>query len=256
LASDQHDGDLPELRLVPPEATWPRLRTLEGFDSSASALFDWLRSRVAPRIQDIAGSDYGRLQDEHVLALGRICESGLVPTAQGEVPFEVLALYRWSSGDDPHGGAFACALFLLTPGDPVMEPLMTNGPLLAESCLALGGPAPKLAEQLLVWAAETRDFPSAEEASTNRPGAPDQLAAVLLLFMLRSSAEPEDPRLDVLARMLTEDTYGLARFAEALAKSMESRCWDRLLDRLLEPHRTACPAVAAVLTGLGRRRPG
>lgn len=239
---------------VRPEALRPRLRDLDGWPASASALFDWLRERVRPDIlREIANEDYGHKADEHHAALREICSTGLLPTSATWEPFEVIRLYRWGNADttDHVARALSCVLLMLVPDSDPVDPVMTTGPILVESCLALGSEATQLGEQFFAWFAESEDLPSAEEQDQYGSTRADQPAALLLLFLLRASTEPGDARLDGLSRMLAENgAFDPWRVGFEIVDSTSARPWSRLVLRILEPLRATYPPVARVLDGL------
>lgn len=238
-------------RGVRPEASRARVRTLPGWPTSASGLFDWLRERVTPEIlRGIANADYGADAEKHLAALRDICSTGLVPRALPWEPHEVLALSRWASGErvDHLERALCATLLCLAPGS--MEELVTNGPILAESCLALGPEASRLAELFFAWRSETEDSATASMDADDAD--PEQPIALLLLFVVRTASVPTDPCLDPLARMLTDHpSYTLGTIAEWIAGSMRASLWHDLLARILVPVAAAHPPVAVVLRGLG-----
>lgn len=246
-------------RCVRPEALRPQLRVLDGWSSSASALFDWIRGRVPPELlREIAEGDYGCKADEHFAALREVCGSGLVPSSPTWVPFEVARLYRWRDAGavDHIGRALSCLLLLLVPDSEPTEPVMTTGPVLAESCLALGSEATRLGEQYFAWAAETEELPSAQEHDEYGFARADQPTALLLLFLLRAATDPGDVRLDSLSRELAENgSFELWRVGFEMANSTSARLWSRLVPRVLEPLLSAHPPVARVLGGLQMDRP-
>ena len=229
-----------------PEALRKRVRELEGWETSASGLFDWLRARATPeQLTRIANADYGTDADEHLAALLDVCETGLIPKMLEWEPHEVLALTRWSTGEDVDhvARALCCAILCIAPDN--MNDLVTNGPILAESCLALGAEATRLVELFFAWRSETEERD--EDVGTEQP------VALLLLFLVRTASAPEDPRLDALAQRLTEHaTYPLEEVAEWIAGSMRADLWTDLVDRVLVPASAAHPPVARVLCGLGR----
>ncbi len=232
-------------RGVRPEALRPRVRALAGWESSAADLFDALRARATVEtLTNIAAADYGMDADKHLAALRDFCETGLVPRTLGWEPHEVLALTRWSSGEHVRHleRALSCTLLCLVPSD--LDELVTNGPILAESCLELGPDVSHLAERFFAWCAETE--PEVDEGDPIGPGDP---VALILLFLMRVASAPEDPRLEALAERLTG---GLASVRDWIDGSMRSDLWTDLIDRLLVPRRAEHPPTARVLAGLGR----
>lgn len=235
-------------RGVRPEALRTRVRTLEGWEGSASALFDELRARATTEtLSRIAGVDPFSA-DKHLAALRDICETGLLPRRFAWAPHEALALTRWAEGEhvDHHARALVTTLLCLVPGD--MEALVVNGVILAESALALGPETARLAEALFVWWAQTEAVIEAGEDDLD----PEHPVALLLVFLLRTAEAADDERLDALSRQLTEHpTYTLGAVAEAIADSMRPASWDALFETVLVPAASR-PAVARVLRALGR----
>ena len=238
-------------RGVRPEALRRHVRTLPGWETSASDLFDWLRARATPEVlTHIAKADYGMDFDKHLAALRDICETGLVPRTLGWEPHEVLALTRWSTGEnvDHLARALSCTLLCLPPDN--MDDLVTNGAILAESCLALGPEASHLAERFFAWRSETEA--DVEDPEDDDVG-PEQPVALLLLYLLRTAAVPDDPRLEGLAKMLTDHpTYELLNVAVWMEESLRADLWTDLVDRVLVPMASDHPPTARVLHALGR----
>jgi hypothetical protein len=88
-----------------------------------------------------------------------------------------------------------------------MDELVTNGVILAESCVALGGETRGRAERFFAWCAETSDEP----------------LALALLLIVRASAAPNDPRLAPLASAID-----WAAVADAVNGSMRADLWREL----------------------------
>lgn len=235
-----------------PEALRHRVRSLPGWGTSASGLFDWLRARATrDTLEKIASADYAMHVEKHLAALMDICETGLIPRHLQWEPHEVLALTRWSTGEqtDHLQRALSCVILCIAPGE--LDELTTNGAILAESCLALGGNAPELAEQFFAWRSETEEF--SFDSTVEGDIGPDEPVALLLLFVLRVSSAPDDPRLIELARRLTHHPeYTLESVAQWIADSMSAQLWNDLIERLLVPFEAGRPFVASVLRGLGR----
>jgi len=64
---------------------------------------------------------------------------------------------------------------------------------------------------------------------------------------------PDDPRLEALAKMLTEHSaYKLGEVAEWMAGSMRPVLWTDLVDRILVPIKAKHLPTAQVLDALGR----
>ncbi len=238
-------------RGVRPSALREKVRTLHGWETSAAGLFDWLRARATPDVlSNIARADYGIDADKHLAALRDICETGLVPRTLGWEPHEVVALTRWSSGENVNHleRALCCTLLCLAPAG--LDELVTDGPILAESCRALGVEASHLAELFFAWRSETE---ASVDANDPDEAGPEQPIALLLLFLLRTASTPDDARLEDLAGMLTEHaTYPLQKVAEWMAGSMRPDLWTDLIDGTLVPRRETHPATARVLEALGR----
>jgi hypothetical protein len=213
----------------------PRTAALAGWQPSASALFDWLRTRITPaNLSHIAEADYGNDSDDHLAALNYICDTGLVPFALSWYPHEVLALTRW--GADNHiEGALACTLLLLASPD---DEIVNTGPILIESCLALGEEAAALGVQLLAWRYETTAVYAGDGALT-----------LLLLALLQAAHHPEDPRIGDLIRQLARspDAPGLR---EWIADSLRSELWSRLTQTILPKLRQIQPALSPELDTL------
>lgn len=209
--------------------------SLEGWGTSASALFDWLRSRLPDAtLIRIANSDYHMDAPKHLGALRDIVRTGLLPRELGWEPHEVLALSRWATGEsvDHLERAFCCIVLCLAPqgGDE----LETNGVILAESCLALGVEASDRAEQLFAWCATSSDEP-------------ESTIALLLLLLVRASTTPDDPRLEALAAtLLRRDDPPVALLAPSVLVSMRGEIWRDLAAAVA----TSGPTVARVLATL------
>src|SRR5262249_50294634 len=142
-----------------------------------------------------------------------ICETGLVPKSLPWHPREVLELTRWSAGEDTEhlDRALSCVLLCLAPSD---SDLLTNGAILAESCLALGPHPAQLAEEFFAWYSETEEFDDYQDDEDDEDDEDqdeyegyEKVTSLFLLFLLRATIAPDDPRLDALARMLTEDRF-------------------------------------------------
>ena len=90
---------------------------------------------------------------KNLAALDEMVRTGLVPRAPEWFwePHEQVALTRWESGErtDHVARALSASLLCLSPWD--MDELVVNGPILAESCIALGDEAKRLAERFFVW---------------------------------------------------------------------------------------------------------
>lgn len=221
-------------RGVPPEALGSRERPLHGWEGSASALLDWLRARLSREtLVTIARADYGSDEAKHLAALTHIQRTGTVPRRLAWEPHEVLALTRWSSGErvDHLARAFACTVLCISPGE--MDELVATGPILAESCLALGPEPRDLGAALFVWLAEAG--PEQERA-----------VALLLALLLRLCADPDDPRLPALCRVIL-DEHDATELGRAMTESMSAALWRELL----APHADR-GWVSELVRGLGK----
>ena len=141
-------------------------------------------------------------------------------------PHEALALTRWSDGDrvDHVARGFASVVLVIAePGE-----LATNGPILLESCLALGAEPTVLCAQLFAWACEIVDD--------------WDLPVALLLLVL---ADPDLER--VAIRLLAVDAGELAA---ATFNSMRGDLWRTLIAERLVPLRTSNPAFDHFLAQL------
>lgn len=222
---------------------------LAGWTSSASDLFDWLRVRVAPaQLEQIARADYGNDATKHADALRDICETGLIPRPMDWVPHEVLALTRWSAR--PHldhlARALSCTLLCFSSRD--LDELISNGPILAESCFALGSEARECAERLFAWWASSTAPTPAHNPDYDDP---EPAIARLLLFMLRAAGEPDDPRLDALASgLLDQPRHSLLELRIAMSEGMREALWCELCEAWLAPLCSRRPCVARVLEEL------
>ncbi len=211
---------------------------LEGWEASPSALFDWLRVRMTPaHVALIAGADYGDSIEKHSAALVAIFERGIVPVRMAWHPGEVVELTRWSTGDrvDHAARAMCCVLLCLASND---DDLSSTGPILVESCIALGGEARTHAESLLVWRYETRE-----------PGTPEAATALFLLFILRAASAPEEERLLALLETLAKipDAHALPQW---MAESLRADLWSRLVETYVAPLRGEPLALALASIGI------
>ena len=234
-------------RGVEPAALRRPAQALAHWRGSAAGLFDWLRARVTSELlAQIAQADYGSDADKHLTALRDICESGLVPRHLGWQPHEVLALTRWSCGAHVNhvARALSCTLLCLAPHD--VDKLVTDGPILVESCLALGPEARQHVEQFLVWRCETVPF---SQLTSDE----EQPVALLLLLIARAGSTPDDARLDSLARMLLEHSERPPNsVAKEIANCMRANLWDDLITRSLVPLRSQHAGIGQLLAALGR----
>ncbi|HEX7665212.1 MAG TPA: hypothetical protein VF407_11890, partial [Polyangiaceae bacterium] len=241
-------------RGVAPEALQPPSRGLDEWSPSASALFDWLRTRVTPEsIEAIVMADYGMDADKHRAALVDICTTGLVPKSLAWEPHEVLALTRWSEGEetDHHARALSCVLLCLAPSG--MEQIVTDGIVLLGSVLELGAEPTALAARFFAWRAGVNTY--GDDAMVEDPEA---LVALALLYFVGVTIDAADPRLDALATSLCERPLDdLVALEDEIVGAMRASLWTALRQRILEPLRTKHPHVDRVLAILpgDRSRP-
>jgi hypothetical protein len=209
---------------------------IEGWEGSASGLFDWLRERVTPRqLSAIAEADYGHDAPEHLTALLQIVTSGVVPVDLPWHPAEVVALTRWADGPgvDHVQRALCCVLLCLADRD---DQFANTAAPLVESLLALEAEAAALGERLMAWRWETATDDDGDE----------RFVALLALCMLRAAADPNDPRLDApLRRLSAPDARGLR---ECLASSVARHFWERLIESTLSSHLSALGWTVAAPT--------
>jgi hypothetical protein len=247
-----NDADAAE-RLGPhglrPALLRTHVRPLASWEGSASALFDALRHRMTEaNLTEIANADYGMDAAQHLAALGDLCETGLVPTVLDWEPHEVLALTRWSSGENVNHleRAFACTLLCMLPSE--MDELVTNGPILLESCIALGAETAQHAQSFLVWLAE---FSTVVLADGELPS--ERSIALLLLYLCCMATSPSDSRLGALgAQLLALPDSSLAELRELIENGMRNKLWCDLCDTILMPQRASHAHAGAVLAALGR----
>ncbi len=203
-----------------PDELHEKQATLDGWDGSAAALFDWLRARVTrEQLEAIAEADYGDDRERHFAALDEICRSGRIPLSLAWHPGEVVALTRWSSEPpvDHLARALCCVLLLLAAPDD--DPFNT-GPILVESCLALGEEAATAGERLLARCWEICD---------HQGGA--SIVFLWLLSLLRGARAPDDPRLAILAETIAaSDEAGSLR--EWMAGSLRADLWNQLVGEI------------------------
>jgi hypothetical protein len=224
--------------LRPEELRAPQVK-LNGWEASASELFDWLRTRVSPAaLAHIARADYGTSADKHLSALQWICGSGRVPVRLPWWPGEVVALTRWKKGEevDHVGRALCCVLLLLASPE---DDLFDTGPVLVESCLALGTEACARGEHFLAWFHECADQEAGEAA-----------AALFLMLLLRASHAPDDARLEGLIRHMSQ-LDGVRGLRSGMAGSLRVELWERLIEARLGPLHRRRPALSAGLQALG-----
>ena len=161
-------------------------------------------------------------------------------------PHEVIALYRWSAGETVNHLRRAWCCVLLCVGDEGGDESLAVAPGLVDSCLALGGEAPGLAEALFAWCAGTGHPDGADDDGAE----PEWLLALLLL---RAAADPGDARIAVLVRLLTgHPWYPPEQLGAALAGAVTAQLWRQLIGRLLVPARHRRPELDGFLAALGR----
>lgn len=216
-------------------------RAPPGLEPDPSGLLDHLRAQLTEaQLRHIAAADYGSEFNLHLEHLHRICATGRLPITLRWNPGEVLRLCRWASGErvDHVVRAFCAAVILLCSDQ---DPPANDTPILVESALQLGGPAPALAEGLFTWLYVSRPEPHVEE----------QLCALWGLALLIAARSPAEPRLhtvaDHLERLSTIDLAGEpARLTSAQRYTLRAPLWSHLIAELLEPA-AARPAVARIL---------
>jgi len=236
-------------RGISPELFRVMVAPLPDWEASAAGLFDWLRGQITPEeLLRIANADYGMGAAKHLAALTDICSTGLVPKELAWEPHEVLALTRWSSGEGVHHleRALCCVLLCFSPDS--MDEFLTNAPILADSCLALGPAAIEHAERFFAWYAQTVDAVELEDFDELDDEGPERTIAGLLLFVLRVRSAADDPRLTTLADRLTRPpSWSLKPLAESMATSMRPKLWAALLKDSLD---AAHPVSARLLRAL------
>lgn len=221
-----------------------QLRTLDDqndWSYSASALFDWLRTQVTQeQLWNIANADFSNEADSNFTALKDLCNSGLIPKQLDWALYEVLALTRWSTGEniDHLERALCCTLLCLSGGENSRGDLNINAPILLESCFALGGEAPHGVKLFFAWLGH-----SSSEYDCDL----DQPLALLALFVARAASSPEDPRLKLLAENLLEHLtrpqkhlglgYNYNELQSEINYSMKTELWHELFARILMPLR-------------------
>ena len=232
-------------RGVRPETLRVAWRSLPGWHGTPAPLFDWLRARITPEALDsLAAENYGADVEDNRAALLDIVTTGLVPRSLLWEPAEVLRLAHWSSGEnvDHLERAWSCTLLCLD-GDDLDE----VAPGLVDSCLALGGPAPELAEQFLAWVCETDETAAAPEDGDAWPA-----LALYALLLLRAAQAPADPRVARLASMILGSVPDHPGHPGALyAQSLLAGLWKGLGERILVPLRSTRPDVDRLLDAVG-----
>jgi hypothetical protein len=228
---------------VRPEALRAERRRLDGYERSASGLFDWLRARITREmLVQMSEADYGQEAGEHLAALLDIHTTGLVPVELAWHPAEVVSLTRWGCGGADVAGAWCCTLLWLCQAS--YDNRADTVPRIVDCALALGAEARLLAEQMFVWTAETepRDLSGANETASVSEGSdvsdadtPDPYALLGLLF-LRAAAEPEDPKLAELAL-----TVSAAHGPGPLDCGISEEAWNALTTRIWSPSARVFP---------------
>ncbi len=250
------------VRLVAAGSTRVVVHELPGWPISASALFERLNAMISrEHLVDIAGTDPFGAHRHFPLLVG-IRVSGRVPQHLDFDPGEALRLSRHGSGPDVDHlvRAWCCALLVITAGDHT-DDLNDTAPQLVESCLALGGDVPRLAERLLAWRAVTE-----EPGTVGRPGRDHGGAdpvALLGLVLLRAADDPADPRLGDLARTLADTFTVPARLPSGHPPrpvQQVRRRWRHLIDTVLAPLAPTGSDLDRLITALrpadrGRRAP-
>jgi hypothetical protein len=227
------------LDLVPPEHTRVVVRELAGWPLSASALFDRLNGQITrEQLLRIAAFDpFGA--HLHFPILVQIRLSGQVPAKLAFDPGEALRLTRWADGPDiDHlARAWCCTLLVIAPDGN--DDLLTVAGHLVESCLALGGDLPQLAERLLAWRAVTEQPDIAGQLGEG-DGRADPVA-LLALLLLRAATNPADARLVGLAQTLADTFAG-----------PPPRPWRRLIGTILTPLRPVHPDLDRLANACSR----
>lgn len=176
-----------------------------------------------------------------------IWKSGRVPPVLEFDPCEPLRMYQRHPGEnaDPLGLAFCRTLLCVSPSTYGDTPPDFAVPLV-ESCLALGGEAPVLAERLMAWLAVSE--PSDVVGLHDEHGCPDPVA-LLALALLRTAADPDDVRLPSVVRAVTD--------AVTRPDTLPWHLRDRadLARSLLAPRRSTSPDIERLLAALLRDEP-
>jgi len=241
-------------RGVAPEALRVVRRSLPGWRASPAPLFDWLRAQVSSEVLDgIAAANYGADKADNLAVLLDIWTTGLVPRQLQWIPHEVLSLCRWSRGEnvDHIERAWCCTLLALDDED-----LQDVAAGLVDSCLALGAPAPELAERFLAWICRTGDADTAGpgDSSIAVPDSevdPPPVLGLFALLLLRAAQDPADPRVSTLASMVLRQAGSTTDEPDELfTGSTVAVLWDDLTTRVLVPLRPTHPDVDRLLTAL------
>lgn len=144
-------------------------------------------------------------------------------------------------------GLESTLLCISSTGDhPVDVPADIAAPLV-ESCLALGGDAPALAEQLLAWRAVSE--PAATGTVREDYGCPAPVA-LLALIVLRAAADPGDARLADPARTVADASREpgalpgpFGDWISDVKTGGHAQTWRNLITTVLAPGRGTCPDV-------------
>jgi hypothetical protein len=237
-------------RGLPPEALRHRIRPLEGWEASASGLFEWFCARATTEIlTSIAHADYSMNAQKHLAALSDICHSGNLPRQMAWEPHEVLALTRWQEGERTNHLERGLSTLLLCICPQGMDELVTNGVILLDSCLALGDETTALAQALFVWLAET----TASQTTKAGDWDPEEPIALLLLLFATAKLTPADPRLERLAdRLLKIARHPPMEVDSDLRQSMRATLWAKFFGEILGPLREEQPYAARVLAAFER----
>lgn len=228
------------------------VRALPGWPVSASALLDGLNAQLGrEQLLHIVGSDpFGA--HAHFPVLVRIRESGQVPPRLQFDPGEALRLTRHGDGPDVNhlARAWSCTLLAISGFDDVTDDLTNIAAQLIESCLALGGNLPQLAEQLMAWRAVTEEPDTAGQHGDDH-GYADPVA-LLAMLLLRAATDPADARLTFLARKIayacTAEPHTYRWPAGRLWPG--GRRWRRLVAAILDPLRHTNTDVERLITVL------
>lgn len=234
------------------------VRELADWPLSTSALFDRLNGQITrEQLLWIAGHDpFGA--HLHFPILVRVRLSGRVPAKLAFDPGEALRLTRWGSGPDVDhlARAWCCTLLVIAADDDELGEVAAQ---LAESCLALGGDLPQLAERLLAWRAVTEDPDVARQRGEDH-GCADPVA-LLTLLLLRAATDPADARLVGLAQTLAGALAAPQQWPwpwredlRRLTRSTSARHWRKLIDTVLTPLRPAHPDFDRLADALSRAR--
>jgi hypothetical protein len=245
--------------VVRPEQARTVVRHLPDWTRSASALLDWIRERLTrEHLLNIVYTDpFGA--HAHFPILVKIWITGLVTTPVRFDPGEALMFYsRHRDPDVDHVSRTLCCT-LLSIGSDEEEYFGDVAAPLVESCLAIGGDAPALAEQLFAWRAVS-EVPSTADLGEDH-GCPDPVA-LLALALLRIAADPDDARLPGLLRTVADGFtqpdvlpwYLRERVQLATARGHRGT-WQHLVTTVLVPWRSTRPDVSRLLAALGMETP-